>query len=111
MPKTISIELSEELLAKLDRLAAMSGRSRSWLIERILGDNIDYEIADVAEMQAQTEDIRAGRERLIPNEQAMAELDAFLREKIGSEEYDHLLKEEEKEHKRLLAEDDARSAG
>ena len=62
MTVTASVNLSDEIGAKLERLAARTGRSKSYYLREAVETHIDqlvrdYEILDTAQ------NVRAGRER------------------------------------------------
>jgi predicted transcriptional regulator len=81
--KVILVRLSDELLAKLDRLAESVERPRSWLIEQAIERYVEDEAWQVAAIRKAYEDYKAGRSVLIPHEQVMAELDAQIRARRG----------------------------
>ena len=101
--KTISVRLNDGLAAKLDQLATLSGRPRSWLIERMIDDYIDEELRQVAAVREALDDDEAGRSNSRPHDEVMEELDQFLRSKIGDAEFDRLVREEEEELQRMRA--------
>src|SRR5438309_602351 len=97
MSKTISIRLNEDLATKLDQLAALSGRPRGWLVQRLIEDYIDEELRQVAAIAEAVDDHHAGRSKSRSHEEVMDELDQLLRERIGDAEFDRIVKQEEKE--------------
>lgn len=69
---TLTVRLSAQTKAKLDRLASITERSKSFLVARMLDDHIDREIAICEGILGSMEDAKAGR--TVPHEQAMAEI-------------------------------------
>ena len=103
MSKDFSLRLNARLAAKVDKLATLAGRPPEWLIKRMIEDYIDEEIRQVGLVKEALDDARAGRSHFRPHEEVMAELDQFLREKIGDAEFERLLEEEKAaEHAREL---------
>ena len=73
MTVATSVKLSDETGAKLERLAARTGRSKSYYLREAVETHIDqlvrdYEILDTAQ------NVRAGRERTY----SLAEVEAIL---------------------------------
>lgn len=73
MAKTaaLTLRVSEELKAKLARLAAESDRTPSAVAERALGTYLDYHLEMLEEIENSREDFRQGR--TVPHEQVMQE--------------------------------------
>lgn len=94
MTKEISIRLNEKLAAKVDQLAALTGRRPAWLIRRMIDDYIEEELRDARDIAEVLADIDSGTAVLIPHEEVMAEMDQLLREKLGDGEFDRLMEAE-----------------
>lgn len=73
---TLTVRLSAQTRAKLDRLADITERSKSFLVARMLDDHLDREIAICEGILEGMEDAKAGR--TVPHEQAMAEMQAII---------------------------------
>lgn len=78
MPKTaaLTLRVSEELKAKLARLAAETDRTPSAVAERALGTYLDYHLEMLEEIEKSREDFRQGRTHT--HEEVMAEIDELL---------------------------------
>ena len=73
MAHPLSIRLDEHLEARLERLARLTGRSKSFYVRQAIEDHIeDLEDAYLAQRVAQR--VAEGRERLIPLEDLEREL-------------------------------------
>ena len=76
--ETQTVELDQALLAQVDELAAIAGRSRVWLIEEALRHFIEVEGPDLRSTRAALdevlEDERLGIDRGIPHDEVMARL-------------------------------------
>lgn len=75
---TMTIRLSSELKDKLDRLADGTRRSRSFLAAEAVSAYVERELAIIEGIQRGLDDVAAGR--VIPHDQAMDELDAYIAE-------------------------------
>jgi len=84
MPKPSSIRLPDELLVRVDRLAAALERPRTWVIERAIAAYLDDQEWQVAKIRQALDDVRGGTAKLIPHEEVMAKLDAMIDEAVGS---------------------------
>ena len=73
---TITVRIPVELREKLDRLAATTKRSRSYLAVEALGPYLAYELDIVEGILRGMEDAKAGR--VTPHSQVMDELDAIV---------------------------------
>lgn len=69
---TITVRIPVETKKKLDRLAELTQRSRSYLAEEALDIYTRYELEIVEGIVKGLEDVEAGR--VVPHEQAMAEI-------------------------------------
>lgn len=78
MPETttITVRISQKARDKLDRMAALTKRSRSYLVAEALDQYLSSELEIAESIQRGIEDMRAGR--AIPHEQVMAELRAVI---------------------------------
>lgn len=73
---TISVRLPKEVESRLARLAASTRRTKSFLAGEAIAGYVQRELEIIAGINQGLEDVRAGR--LVPHEQAMAELDAAI---------------------------------
>jgi predicted transcriptional regulator len=73
---TMTIRVSTDLKERLDRLAADTRRSRSFLAAEAVEAYVARELAIVEGINAGLEDVRKGR--TVPHEDAMAELNAAI---------------------------------
>ena len=62
MTVTVSVNLSDEIWAKLERLAARTGRSKSYYLREAVETHIDQLVHDYEIVEA-AQNVRAGRER------------------------------------------------
>lgn len=62
MTVTASVNLSDEIGAKLERLAARTGRSKSYYLREAVETHIDQLVRDY-EILETAQNVRAGRER------------------------------------------------
>jgi predicted transcriptional regulator len=83
MSKVTSIRLSDETMAKLDKLAAAMERPRSWIIEQAIKEYIADNAWQVEQIREALDDYRAGTAKLIPHEEVMRHIDEMIREKLG----------------------------
>ncbi len=83
MHKPSSIRLSDDLLRRVDQLAAAVERPRSWVIERAIAAYLDDQEWQVAKVREAVEDLRAGTATLVPHQQVVAQLDAMIEEAAG----------------------------
>src|SRR6266852_5999772 len=84
MSKPSSIRLPDELLARVDELAAALERPRTWVIERAIAAYLDDQEWQVAKIREALDDVRGETAKLIPHDQVMAKLDALIDEAVGS---------------------------
>jgi predicted transcriptional regulator len=75
---TITVRVPAELKAKLDRLAELTDRSRSYLAAEALEIYARYELEIVEGVLEGIADVEAGR--VMPHEEAMARLDRVIAE-------------------------------
>jgi predicted transcriptional regulator len=68
---TMTIRVSPDVKAKLDRIAADTRRSKSFLAGEAVAAYVDRELAIIEGIKRGLGDMEAGR--LVPHEQAMAE--------------------------------------
>jgi RHH-type rel operon transcriptional repressor/antitoxin RelB len=69
----LSIRLDEHLEARLERLARLTGRSKSFYVKQAIEDHIE-DLEDVYLAQRVAQRVAEGRERLIPLEDLEREL-------------------------------------
>jgi predicted transcriptional regulator len=68
----LSVRIAQRTSAKLDRLAKLGGRSKSWYVNRLLEDYLDREIKNVELILEGMRDIEEGRS--ISHEDVVASL-------------------------------------
>ena len=73
MPHPLSIRLDEELEARLERLARLTGRSKSFYVKQALQDQIE-DLEDLYLARRVARRLEDGRERLVPIEDLEREL-------------------------------------
>jgi predicted transcriptional regulator len=73
---TMTIRVSADLKEKLDRLAADTRRSRSFLAAEAVSAYVARELAIVEGVNQGLEDVRHGR--TVPHEEAMSELASLI---------------------------------
>jgi len=73
---TISVRLPKDVEDRLARLAASTKRTKSFLAGEAIATYVQRELDIIAGINQGLEDARAGR--LVPHDQAMAELDAAI---------------------------------
>lgn len=73
---TLTIRISEETKAKLDHLARLTRRSKSFLVARLLDDQIDREIEICEGILDSIADIEAGR--MVPHEEVVANMKRLI---------------------------------
>jgi len=74
MPHPFSIRLSDELDARLERLARVTGRSKSFYVKQALENQIE-DLEDLFLARKVAQRVADGRDRLIPLEDVERELD------------------------------------
>jgi RHH-type rel operon transcriptional repressor/antitoxin RelB len=67
---TYSIRLPQEIETRLENLAVLTGRTKSFYVKEAILEHID-DIEDVYLAEKRLEDIRAGRTQPIPLEEVM----------------------------------------
>ncbi len=78
---TMTIRVSSTTKEKLERLAHDTRRSRSFLAGEAVSAYVDRELKIVEGIKRGLADVEAGR--VVPHEQAMAEIRALLAEKMN----------------------------
>jgi len=73
MAHPLSIRLDDDLAARLERLARVTGRSKSFYVKQAIEDHIE-DLEDLYIAQKVLDRIADGRERLIPLEDLEREL-------------------------------------
>jgi RHH-type rel operon transcriptional repressor/antitoxin RelB len=73
MPHPFSIRLTDELDARLERLARLTGRSKSFYVKHALEEQIE-DLEDLYLARKVAKRVAEGRERLIPLEDLEREL-------------------------------------
>ena len=79
MSRATSIRLSDDLIGKLDELAASVDRSRAWVIEQAITRYVAEEAWQVAAIKSALNDYRSGGSSLKPHGAVMAEVDEKIR--------------------------------
>lgn len=74
----ISVRITQRTSTKLEKLAKLGGRSKSWYVNRLLEDHLDREIEIVEMIREGMRDIEEGRS--LSHEEVVAS----LRERIKS---------------------------
>jgi RHH-type rel operon transcriptional repressor/antitoxin RelB len=73
MAHPLSIRLDDELAARLERLARLTGRSKSFYVKQAIENHIE-DLEDLYAAQQVAKRVAEGRERLIPLEQIEREV-------------------------------------
>lgn len=73
MPHPFSIRLDDELDARLERLARLTGRSKSFYVKQALAEQIE-DLEDLFLARKVAKRVAEGRERLIPLEDLEREI-------------------------------------
>ena len=73
MAHPLSIRLDDDLAARLERLARVTGRSKSFYVKQAIENHIE-DLEDLYAAQQVAKRVAEGRERLIPLEQVEREL-------------------------------------
>jgi RHH-type rel operon transcriptional repressor/antitoxin RelB len=66
----ISIRLPEEVESRLNQLASLTGRSKTYYIREAIVEHLD-DLEDLYLAERELEEIRAGRARTVPLEEVM----------------------------------------
>jgi RHH-type transcriptional regulator, rel operon repressor / antitoxin RelB len=80
MAHPLSIRLDDDLAARLERLARLTGRSKSFYVKQAIENHIEN-LEDFYAAQQVAKRVAEGRERLIPLEQVERELGLADRER------------------------------
>jgi predicted transcriptional regulator len=72
----ITARVSEETLARIDKVANLTGRSRGWIAAQAIQEVADRELAFHEAVQRGIDDADAGR--VVPHEQVMAEIGQMI---------------------------------
>lgn len=83
MPKLTSVRLQDELLTKLDRLAAAMDRPRAWLIEQAIARYVDEESWQVDAISEALGEYRSGQRPLRSHQEVMIQLAERMRVRAG----------------------------
>jgi len=75
MAHPLSIRLDEQLDARLERLARLTGRSKSFYVKQAIEDHLE-DLEDLYLAQRVAQRVAEGRERLIPLEELERDLRA-----------------------------------
>jgi predicted transcriptional regulator len=79
MSKRTTIEIPENLAARLDTLAALLERSREWVVEQALTCYIDESMDNAVKIAEALALLRSGEAKLIPHEEVFARMEERLR--------------------------------
>lgn len=74
---TLTVRLPENVKRRLGKLALSTNRTKSFLAGEAISGYVDRELEIIEGIKRGRADVKAGR--LVPHDQAMAELDAALR--------------------------------
>jgi predicted transcriptional regulator len=72
----ITARISEETLARVDKVAKVTGRTRAWFAAQAIREVADRELAYHESVQRGLDDADAGR--TVPHEQVMAEIGQMI---------------------------------
>lgn len=72
----LSVRVSRQLNAKLERLAKLTERTKSWLVNDIMAEHVDREIAYAESIREAQRSIES--EGAIPHEQVVREVKARI---------------------------------
>ena len=75
---TLTVRLTPELKARLDKLAEQTHRTKSFLAGEAIGNYVERELEIVAGIERGLDDMRAGR--VVPHEDVMADIEATIKE-------------------------------
>lgn len=79
MAKVTSVRLDDQLIQKLDELAAAVDRPRAWVIEQAITRYVEQEAWQVAAIRDALDEYHEGKSRLTPHEEVMRGIDQRLR--------------------------------
>lgn len=85
MSKVTSVRLTDDLVAKLDRLAASLDRPRAWLIEQAIARYVDEEAWQVAAIGEALAEYRSGPTGLKPHSDVIEQLGKRIRARVAGE--------------------------
>ncbi|MBM2812222.1 MAG: CopG family transcriptional regulator [Chloroflexi bacterium] len=85
MSTVTSVRLNEDLLTRLDKLAAMMDRSRTWVIEQAVARYVEEEAPQVAAIREALDDYLSGNATLIPHDEVMRRLEEKIQARVDSE--------------------------
>ena len=83
MAHMTSIELNDELAARLDQLSASLDRPRSWVIEQAIARYVEEGAWQVTAIREALDVYERGKAEVLPHEEVMARLEAKIRAKVG----------------------------
>lgn len=79
MSKVTSVRLDDGLCARLERLATLMDRPRTWVIAQAIARYVEDELPEVEAITEAGEEYHSGRAELVPHEEVMRKLDERLR--------------------------------
>ncbi len=79
MPKVTSIRLSDDLAARLDRLAEAIDRPRAWLIDQAIARYLDDEAWQIAAINEALSEYQEGRALLTAHDDLMKRMEEKVR--------------------------------
>ena len=79
MSKVTSVRLGDEICGRLDRLAALMDRPRSWLIEQAVTRYVEDELPEVEAIREALDEYHSDRAELVPHEEVMKRLEERMR--------------------------------
>ena len=83
MIQVTSIRLTEDMVEKLNHLAAAIDRPRSWLIEQAIARYVDEEAWQVAAISEAVASYRAGTMKLVAHDDVMRRLDEKISARLA----------------------------
>ena len=75
---TLTIRLGKDVKKKLGKLADDTDRSKSFLAARAIADYVEREREIVADIKRRLAEVRSGKARLIPHDEAMTRVRATI---------------------------------
>ena len=86
MSKVTSIRLDDELVARLDQLAASLDRPRAWLIEQAILRYVDEEARHIAAIGEALAEYQSGQSVLRPHAEVMERIAGKIRARAACED-------------------------
>jgi predicted transcriptional regulator len=83
MTKVASVQLDDDLVARLDQLAAALNRPRAWVIQQAIARYVEQEAWQVQAIAEALAEYRGGEAIASPHDEVMARLEATIRERTA----------------------------